>query len=490
MARSWTFGRKVACGFAVVVALAVVTGVVAVVALLGVVAQKDRVIAVNAANLIDAERLHGAVANKVSGTRGFLLSGASAFAEEVKSSRKEALDLLAALSGRVESERSRRLLSEVARAEAAHQAVVERVMSERAASADSEAALARFVEELTPSREEMERCLGEFVAHEEALLVDGRRSSSESASTAIALELAVTAGALLAAVLLAFVITRGLGRQIGSAVQHVQNSSVECQAAANQQAAGARAQASSMTEIATTISELLVTSRQIADSSQRVAHIAGETSGAAGEGERMMRLARESMGSIKSQVDLTVSHMLELGRTSQQIGSVLDLITEMADQTNILAINATIEAAGAGDAGSRFAVVADEIRKLADRVANSTKEVRALIDGIRSSVNATVMATEGGSKAADAGARQFGEVTTSFNRIAQLVGTTTEAAREIELSTKQQASAVEQVNVAIANVAQATKETEASSTQTLQTASQLAGLSRELARLIHPDVVA
>jgi methyl-accepting chemotaxis protein len=188
-------------------------------------------------------------------------------------------------------------------------------------------------------------------------------------------------------------------------------------------------------------------------------------------------------------VDLIVGHMLDLGKKSQQAGSILEIINELAEQTNILAINATIEAAGAGDAGKRFAVVADEIRKLADRVGGSTKEIRGLIEDIRASVNTTVMATEGGVKAVDAGARQFSDVTSAFGQIGGLVGTTTEAAREIELSTKQQTTAVEQVNVAISNVAQATKESEASATQTLQTVTQLATLSRELMKLIREDNV-
>jgi methyl-accepting chemotaxis protein len=182
--------------------------------------------------------------------------------------------------------------------------------------------------------------------------------------------------------------------------------------------------------------------------------------------------------------------MRDLGKKSQQIGGILEIINELAEQTNILAINATIEAAGAGESGRRFAVVADEIRKLADRVGGSTKEIRTLIDEVRAAVNTTVMATEGGTKAVDVGARQFGEVATALMQISGLVGTTTEAAREIELSTKQQSTAVEQVNSAIASVAQATRETEASSTQTLQTATQLTGLSRELTRLIQPTAVA
>ena len=176
--------------------------------------------------------------------------------------------------------------------------------------------------------------------------------------------------------------------------------------------------------------------------------------------------------------------MLDLGKKSQQIGGVVDIIDELAEQTNILSINASIEAAGAGEAGRRFAVVADEIRKLAERVGGSTREIAALIEEIRSAVNAAVMATESGSKAVDAGTRQFGEVTAGLGQIVTLVSTSTEAAREIELSTKQQSTAVEQVNIAIVSAAQATKEAEASSGQTLQTAAQLATLSGELARLV------
>ncbi len=224
------------------------------------------------------------------------------------------------------------------------------------------------------------------------------------------------------------------------------------------------------------------------ESAQRVAHNAEETANAARNGHGTVDTTQESIASIRRQVDQIVSHMLELGKKSQEIGAVLDIVSELAEQTNILAINATIEAAGAGEAGRRFAVVAEEIRNLADRVGGSTKEIRSLIEDVRSAVNTTVMATETGSKAVDAGSRQFGDLASSFKQIAGLVAATTEAAREIELSTKQQSTAVEQVNLAVANVTQASRETETSAGQTLQTVSLMTTLSGDLLRIIKPHM--
>jgi methyl-accepting chemotaxis protein len=335
--------------------------------------------------------------------------------------------------------------------------------------------------------DDLRRIFGEMEQEERNLL---KQRAAEVEAAVNSSTISITLGTLLCLLILSaagMVITRSLTSQIGAAVQHMQSASSELQVASNQQSMGSKEQSTAMKEITTTMNELLVTSRQIAESAQRVAHIAEETAMGARSGEQTVTKANDAIGGVKRQVDLIVTHMLDLGKKSQQIGGILEIINELAEQTNILAINATIEAAGAGENGKRFAVVADEIRKLADRVGGSTKEIRSLIDGIRAAVNTTVMTTEGGTKAVEAGAQQFLEVAIAFKHIVSLVGTTTEATREIELSTKQQSTAVAQVNIAVSNVAQAARETEVSSTQTLQTATELTKLSRDLIRLIQPQ---
>jgi methyl-accepting chemotaxis protein len=332
------------------------------------------------------------------------------------------------------------------------------------------------------------RALAADADREETNLLEVRAAAAKSsAQWTLAIILWGSVAGIGAVAAIGWLIIASVTKQIGTAVGHVQSSSAELQAAANQQATGSREQATAMSEITTTITELLATSRQIAESAQRVAQIAEQTAGGARSGEGSVDLAQDAIGGIRRQVDQIVAYMLELGKKSQQIGTVLEIVSELAEQTNILAINATIEAVGAGEGGRRFAVVADEIRKLADRVGGSTKEIRILIDDVRSAVNTTVMATETGSKAVDVGSQQFNQVASGFRQISDLVATTTDAAREIELSTKQQTTAVEQVNIAITNIAQASRETEASAGQTLQTASELAHLSTDLARIIRPQ---
>jgi CHASE3 domain sensor protein len=332
--------------------------------------------------------------------------------------------------------------------------------------------------------ERIQRAIGEMDSEELSLLGHRRQEAKASADEATAVILWGGVVTVVVTIAIGLLLSRALVRRIGSAVRHVQTSSAELQTAANQQADAAREQASALTEIATTMTELLASSRQISDSASQVAKVASQAGQAARDGQTIGDKGDEATAQVRRQVDLIVNHMLELGKKSQQAGVVLDIVAELAEQTNILAINAAIEATGAGESGRRFGVIADEIRKLADRVTSSTKSIRAILDDVRGAVTVTVMATETGSKAVDAGAVQVAAMAQAFRDITGMVGLTVDAAREIELSTKQQASAVEQVNVAISSVTQATRETETSATQTLQTSLELTTLSGVLTRLV------
>lgn len=484
MTSHWSFGRKIATGFAAVVALGMIVGATSIYALRATITSKDAVLDLATHVLVDCQQLETLAERNMAINRGFLITGEALYDAQRIEARRDVDQTMERLRHRIT--RARDELLAVDSAFSAYNTESDAVTELKRRGADNAQIAAAFTGPLRQRRQELTRAIDVLVDAEQTIVARLAAESSATSRDAITVVVVVTLLAVALAIALATILTRTLSQQIGGAVSQLQSSSAELHAAANQQAMGAREQATAVTEITTTISELLATSRQIAESAQRVAHMAGQTASSAQTGEQTVSHAHESIAGIQRQVDTIVGHMLELGKKSQQIGTVLQIVSELAEQTNILAINATIEASVAGEAGRRFGVVADEIRKLADRVAGSAKEIRSLIDEVRAAVNTTVMVTETGAKAVEAGGRQFDTVTSSLTQIKSMASTATEAAREIELSTKQQTSAVEQVSSAISNVAQATKETETSSAQTLSTVSQMATLATSLLRLIRP----
>jgi methyl-accepting chemotaxis protein len=484
---NWTFGRKIAVGFALSVVALLIVGAVSYRST-NLLIETQHQVAHTHLVLENLEGLLSGMKDSETGERGFVIAGEEPFLEPYHAAQEtvaRAVKELRSLTADNPNQQRRldaaELLIRDKNTEVRQIIDFRRSRGFEAAQAEVKTGAGKR------SMDELRRVLADMTQEENDLL---KQRTDAAEASAAGVRSTILVGTLLSLILVAlagFSITRSLNKQLGDAIQHIQSSSSELQAAATQQATGAKEQASATQEVTTTIKELLATARQIVESAQRVARIAEETAGAAKSGDAVVQRAQESTAAIKRQVELIVAHMLDLGKKSQQIGAILEIINELAEQTNILAINATIESAGAGDAGRRFGVVADEIRKLADRVGGSSREIRGLIDEIRAAANTTVMATEDGSKAVESGAQKFAEVTLGFKHIAGMVQTTTEAAREIELSTKQQSSAVEQVNVAMGNVAQSARETEATMKQTLDTASQLAHLSRGLAQLIRAE---
>ncbi|MEO6951285.1 MAG: methyl-accepting chemotaxis protein [Polyangia bacterium] len=483
----WTFGKRIFAGFALSWALLLVVGAVSY-SRINVLASTAVAVDHSHKVLEHLAAYMGALRDAETGQRGFVITGEENYLEPYNAAIVAVPRIQSELHELVADNPTQ--LARVADADrlaSSKLAELKRTIERRRTAGLEETRKEITIGAGKALMDDFRVALSAMDHAERETLAQRAQDVAEASSSSRVTIIVGTIVALLAVVIIAVWLTGTLTTRIGTAVQHLQSSSAELQAAAAQQASGARESSTAMNEITTTINELLATSRQIAESAARVAQVAAETSTASKAGDTTAQRAHESVGSIRRQVDQIVTHMLDLGKKSQQIGSILEIINELSEQTNILAINATIEAAGAGEAGKRFSVVAEEIRKLADRVGGSTKEIRVLIEEIRAAVNTTVMATESGSKAVDLGARQFGEVTVSLQQINALIVTTAESAREIQLSTKQQSTAVEQVNLAVSNVAKATRENETSASETVLTATQISTQSRDLNRLVRSD---
>ncbi len=243
-------------------------------------------------------------------------------------------------------------------------------------------------------------------------------------------------------------------------------------------------QSAAITEITATMEEFSATSKQIAESASSIAVLSDRTLSSAISGTQAVVETVHGVEEIRSKTTESAEKILTLGEKSQEIGNVIRIINDIADQTKLIAFNAAIEAAGAGEAGKRFAVVAVEVRNLAENVVESTEEIKSIIQEIQNTTNSSVMATEEGVRRVEQGLTLANNAQSMLSSIMDLMNDTTSASRQISLSTQQQEIASEQVVAAIRQIAEMTRDSLAGAKQTQESIQQLNSLSHSLSESV------
>jgi methyl-accepting chemotaxis protein len=256
-------------------------------------------------------------------------------------------------------------------------------------------------------------------------------------------------------------------------------------AASHQQASGATEQASAVSEVSTTIEELGSTARQIAIAAEQVAEASGQTLENLSEGQDAVDNSIQAMERIRGRVQDVSTRVLNLGERSQQIGEIIDLINDLSDETHLLALNAAIEAAGAGEHGRRFAVVAAEVKSLANRALAAAKEVKGVIAEIQQATNAAVLAAEEGGKEVERGVELAHSAGQVMNNIVMVAERTAQSSAEISLATAQQQSASEQVVETMREIADVARQTAAGSRQMAESAQMLTAIAERLHGIVY-----
>jgi twitching motility protein PilJ len=265
--------------------------------------------------------------------------------------------------------------------------------------------------------------------------------------------------------------------QVAAAAQETQATAMHLAEAAEHQAQQITSASAAINEIAVSIDEVSKNSAESADVAQRSVAIASK-------GAAVVRQTIQGMDSIRDQIQETSKRIKRLGESSQEIGSIVELINDIAEQTNILALNAAIQAASAGEAGRGFAVVADEVQRLAERASGATKRIETLVQTIQSDTNEAVSSMEQTTAEVVAGARlaedaglALGEIEKVSNDLADLIQSISEAAR-------QQSAAATNISATMNVIQEITTQTSVGASQTAESIGNLAQLAADLRRSV------
>lgn len=265
--------------------------------------------------------------------------------------------------------------------------------------------------------------------------------------------------------------------QVAAAAQETQATAMHLAEAAEHQAQQITSASAAINEIAVSIDEVSKNSAESADVAQRSVQIAAK-------GAEVVRQTIQGMDSIRDQIQETSKRIKRLGESSQEIGSIVELINDISEQTNILALNAAIQAASAGEAGRGFAVVADEVQRLAERASNATKRIETLVQTIQADTNEAVSSMEQTTAEVVAGARlaedaglALGEIEKVSNDLADLIQNISEAAR-------QQSAAATNISATMNVIQEITSQTSMGASQTAESIGNLAQLAADLRRSV------
>jgi methyl-accepting chemotaxis protein len=276
----------------------------------------------------------------------------------------------------------------------------------------------------------------------------------------------------------------GIVSQVAGTADQVASASEELSSSATLQAQGADHQKDQAAQVATAMQEMSCTVQQVSEHCTRAAEASRRAAETAREGGAVVEKTLTQMRSIAESVGGTAKRIGELGRSSDQIGRVAGVIDDIADQTNLLALNAAIEAARAGEQGRGFAVVADEVRKLAERTTTATKEIAEMITTIQEGAKGAVKAMEAGSQQVEEGVistSRAGESLAQIIRMSEEVGS---MITHIATAANQQSGATADVNQSMDQIAQLVRESAIGSQQSAKACQDLSELALALQNMV------
>jgi methyl-accepting chemotaxis protein len=272
--------------------------------------------------------------------------------------------------------------------------------------------------------------------------------------------------------------------EIQQSIGILSSSAQQIVATTTQVASAATETATAVAETTTTVEEVKQTAQLATQKAKYVSESAQRATQISESGKKSAAESIDAMKQIREQMESIAESVVRLSEQGQAIGEIMLTVNDLAEQSNLLAVNASIEAAKAGEQGKGFAVVAQEVRNLAEQSKQATVQVRGILNDIQKATNAAVMVTEQGSKAVEAGVKQSVQAGDSVQKLGESIAEAAQAATQIAASSQQQMAGMDQVVQAMESIKTASTQNVASTKQTETAAKNIQELGRKLTELV------
>lgn len=479
-----TISKKLLWGYGVVLALLMVVTTVAIFALQRTQSTYDDLVQLNSKIVDEANTMARSVREQVSHYRGALIheNEKTEYTQRLAEARNVFSVAQSDIQALVTSNEGRRMLELISRLYGEFEVAQSREL-ERGDGADL-TNMRRVAAEVSLVSDRLVEAVGQFRRYQTDRVADIRVGLAKEASLLTMIMVIVSAVAIVIGLVIAVLLGRGITRQLQESAGLLSSSAAEILATTSQLAAGATETNTAVSETTTTVEEVKQTAHLVSEKARQVLDSARKAAEASQSGEQSVDDAIEGMRHIQTQMEAIAESIVQLSEQSQSIGEIILVVSNLAEQSNLLAVNAAIEATRAGEQGKGFVVVAQEVKSLANQSKQATNQVRAILADIQKATGSAVLATEQGNKAVDYGVKQSTDAGEVIRLLSASIAEASDAATQIAASSHQQMVGMDQVATAMENINQASSQNAAGAKQAEGAAQSLHDLGRKLILMV------